>query len=120
MQLKPGLVTDRQSLFSFAHEHIKERAAVPKEIHIVPEIPLTPVGKIYKPELKKREIKSAIGNQLQNADIQFNQLEVIDDRNKGLSLEITLKKAEQQEDAKMLVGLYPFAFTLKANGQSLV
>ena len=36
-----------------------ERAAAPKYIHFVDEIPLTSVGKPYKPELRRRAAEQA-------------------------------------------------------------
>ena len=44
----------------FAQSHIPERAAWPKAIHVVEKLPLTNVGKIFKPELQRREIEDVI------------------------------------------------------------
>ena len=54
---------------SFAREHIGERAAVPKAIRIVPAMPLTGVGKIFKPELKQREIEDSLSEALRDAGV---------------------------------------------------
>lgn len=56
VQLKPGHEATEDELLTFAQEHVGERAAVPKQIHIVETIPLTAVGKIFKPALVWREI----------------------------------------------------------------
>lgn len=53
VQLKRHGSVDAESLRRFAAEHISERPAWPSEIIIVDEIPLTSVGKISKPELRK-------------------------------------------------------------------
>ena len=45
-------------------QSIGERAAVPKEVVILDEIPLTPVGKIFKPALKFHAIKNAFEQEL--------------------------------------------------------
>jgi hypothetical protein len=34
-------------------EHIHERAAMPKHLEILPELPKTAVGKVFKPELRR-------------------------------------------------------------------
>ncbi|WP_020205559.1 acyl-CoA synthetase [Cupriavidus sp. WS] len=51
--LRPGARVDSESLLRFAAERIPERAAVPKCVKIIREMPLTSVGKIFKPPLRK-------------------------------------------------------------------
>ena len=53
VQLKPGRQTKITELAEIATQNISESAAMPKEIFIVDQIPLTVVGKIFKPELRK-------------------------------------------------------------------
>lgn len=55
--LKPGTSCGSEELLSHCRQRIDERAAQPKALCILPEIPLTPVGKVYKPAL--REIAQA-------------------------------------------------------------
>lgn len=50
--LKPNADVDSELLLRFAAERIPERAAVPKYVKIVREMPLTGVGKIFKPALR--------------------------------------------------------------------
>ena len=52
VQLKPGLAASADELVVFCRERIQERAAMPVEVVIVAAIPLTPVGKVYKPALR--------------------------------------------------------------------
>jgi fatty-acyl-CoA synthase len=40
-------------------DRVPERAAAPKHVEIVDEIPLTSVGKQYKPELRRRAAEEA-------------------------------------------------------------
>ncbi|MBT7956501.1 MAG: acyl-CoA synthetase [Rhodospirillaceae bacterium] len=53
VQLKPGRQTKVSELAEIAAQNIPERAAVPKEIRVIDQMPLTAVGKIFKPELRK-------------------------------------------------------------------
>ena len=46
-------------LEAWAADHVPERAAAPKHVEIVEEIPLTSVGKPYKPELRRRAAEQA-------------------------------------------------------------
>ena len=39
---------------------IPERAAVPKRVNIVPSLPMTGVGKIFKPALQQLEIETVV------------------------------------------------------------
>jgi len=52
VQLSAGSAVTVQQLMAHAHAHIGERAAIPKEIHIIETVPLTPVGKVFKPALR--------------------------------------------------------------------
>jgi len=54
VSLNPGGRTTPDELMAYAAERITERAAAPKAIHIISELPLTAVGKIFKPELRWR------------------------------------------------------------------
>ncbi len=55
--LSAGCSTTEEELLNSASQTIAERAAVPKQIFIIDEMPLTAVGKIFKPELTRREIQ---------------------------------------------------------------
>ncbi|MGA4476298.1 acyl-CoA synthetase [Ectopseudomonas chengduensis] len=52
VQLKPGAQTSETELLEHAAAHIPERAAVPKDAWIIDAIPLTAVGKTFKPALR--------------------------------------------------------------------
>lgn len=53
VQLRPDARADAETLLTHARATIAEPAAVPKRIEIVDEIPLTPIGKIFKPALRR-------------------------------------------------------------------
>ncbi|RMH84537.1 acyl-CoA synthetase [Pseudomonas sp. AOB-7] len=52
VQLKPDAQAGEAELLEHAAAHIPERAAVPKDVWIVEAIPLTAVGKTFKPALR--------------------------------------------------------------------
>ena len=52
--LAPGVESGSAELQAWAATRVPERAAAPKRVEIVDEIPLTAVGKPYKPELRRR------------------------------------------------------------------
>lgn len=53
VQLKPGASAQPSELIAYVRERTPERAAVPVAIHIVEAIPLTGVGKVFKPALRE-------------------------------------------------------------------
>jgi fatty-acyl-CoA synthase len=57
VELKPNTSATVEELMLFAETHILEKVAVPKKMYIIPQMPLTAVGKIYKPELENCQIK---------------------------------------------------------------
>lgn len=52
VQLKPGARAEAADLHDFARARIPERAAAPVEVVILPTMPLTGVGKVFKPQLR--------------------------------------------------------------------
>jgi fatty-acyl-CoA synthase len=55
VQLRPGAAASSEGLAQFAEAFIVERAARPKAVRIVESMPLTAVGKVFKPALRERE-----------------------------------------------------------------
>lgn len=52
VQLKEGESVDASELLELCKNNVQERAAVPIEIHVIPNLPMTAVGKINKPALR--------------------------------------------------------------------
>ena len=52
VQAKPGVSIDANELIDFVRERTPERAAVPVALHVVDPMPLTGVGKVFKPALR--------------------------------------------------------------------
>lgn len=60
IELKKDASASVEELMDFAKAHITERAAIPKFIYIIEQLPLTAVGKIFKPDLENRQILDVI------------------------------------------------------------
>lgn len=56
VELKPEMSATKDELLAFAREKIGERAAIPKRVYILDQLPLTAVGKIYKPTLVHEQV----------------------------------------------------------------
>jgi fatty-acyl-CoA synthase len=52
VQLRPGAEATADALREFCRQEIAERAAVPVQVVPIPQMPLTGVGKIFKPALR--------------------------------------------------------------------
>jgi fatty-acyl-CoA synthase len=58
--LKPGAAASAADLLATVSQSIAERPAMPKRVVILPEMPLTAIGKIYKPALRALAAESKV------------------------------------------------------------
>jgi fatty-acyl-CoA synthase len=68
VQARPGLAIDTAELLDFVRERTPERAAVPVAIYFLDAIPLTAVGKVFKPALRWEATRRVVLPQL--ADLE--------------------------------------------------
>ncbi|MFO1269341.1 MAG: AMP-binding protein [Rubrivivax sp.] len=66
---RPGAAPTEAELLAFAAAHIAERAAVPKRIAVVPALPLTAIGKVYKPALRAQALQRVVEERLAAAGL---------------------------------------------------
>jgi fatty-acyl-CoA synthase len=64
VQRKPGAAVEAAELLGFVAERTPERAAVPVEIHFIEAVPLTAVGKVFKPALRWDAARRAVTRML--------------------------------------------------------
>ncbi|MGJ8558521.1 MAG: AMP-binding enzyme, partial [Sulfitobacter geojensis] len=84
VELVEGGSTTPEELIAYCKEHVKERAAQPKHIKIMDELPKTAVGKIFKPDLRKDAITRVYDEALSGAGVAARVDHVIDDKKRGL------------------------------------
>ncbi|MBL4908109.1 MAG: AMP-binding protein, partial [Sneathiella sp.] len=77
VQLKPDMTATPEELQEFARERISERAANPSSIHLIDEMPLTGVGKIFKPALREDAIKRVFQNELDAIEAPTPKMELV-------------------------------------------
>lgn len=116
VQLKTGATATEKELLAFAQAEIGERAAWPKQVRIIEQMPLTGVGKIFKPELKHRETRDALAAALGEAGIQPTELFITDDKSKGTIVKVVLPLGVAPEAAKKVLGQFAFSFSLEQEG----
>jgi fatty-acyl-CoA synthase len=115
VQLQAGASASEDELLAFAREHVAERAAVPRAIRVVEALPLTPVGKIYKPALKQREIADALAQALREGGVDAEQVSVRENGSLGVVVDVRLRDRAQVEEARRILGLFAYAFEVHAS-----
>jgi fatty-acyl-CoA synthase len=116
VQLKPGTTATEAELAEFLRHEINERAALPKAIRILTAMPLTGVGKIFKPALKRRETEEALRSALAEAGVAGATVSILDDTSRGISLHVELPDLALEALATAALGRFPFAFSVSVAG----
>jgi acyl-CoA synthetase (AMP-forming)/AMP-acid ligase II len=62
--LAPGATTSTEELHAWAAAHVPEQAAAPKTVTVLDTIPVTPVGKPFKPALRAEATRAAVAEAL--------------------------------------------------------
>ena len=89
VQLNEGQSIEGNELVAYCENKITEMAAVPRHIEIIEEMPLTAVGKIFKPELRKRAITRIFNEALAKAGVTASVLKVEEHPKEGLKAYIS-------------------------------
>ena len=84
VELVEGASVTEDALLAHCAEHITERAAVPKHLEILDELPKTAVGKVFKPDLRKRAITRVYDKALEEAGLSARVQMVREDKKLGL------------------------------------
>jgi fatty-acyl-CoA synthase len=92
---------------TWAAEHVPERAAAPRHVEIVDEIPLTAVGKPYKAELRRRATEQAARDAIVDTPLSDQVRAVL----VGAAIEIHV--AQSAHDDQVRASLSQYAWTWK-------
>ena len=84
VELVEGASVTEAELMEYCKVHIHERAAIPKHMTILDELPKTAVGKVFKPDLRKNAITRIYNAALEEAGVAARVVSVIDDKKRGL------------------------------------
>ena len=102
VELVAGAAATTEELQAYCAESIPERAAHPKYVELVDELPKTAVGKIFKPTLRKMAITRIYDAALSEASCDARVVEVIDDKKKGLIAKVA--GGASDEDVQAVLG----------------
>jgi len=103
VQLQDGSGLTREKILTYLQKEIGERAAVPKEVAIVDAIPLTPVGKIFKPALRWQAIQKVYLSELETLGSLAESMEVAvsEDKIHGSLATVTIKAAPHATEGQI-------------------
>lgn len=88
VELVEGASVTPDELLAHCAEHVHERAAHPKHMTIMDELPKTAVGKVFKPDLRKEAIHRIYNAALTEAGMAARVVSVIDDKKRGLVAQV--------------------------------
>lgn len=100
VELVEGAEVSVKELIKHANKHVHERAARPKHLEIMDELPKTAVGKVFKPELRKMAITRVYNAALSEAGHAAEVIRVVDSKKRGLVAQLT-RTGEVDDDAVM-------------------
>ena len=105
---KPGANVSEAELIKYCEEKISERAAVPKRIDFIEEMPLTAVGKIFRPTLRQKIAEEVVEQALRNLNIGVS---VTSDIEKKRGLIVNIAATDSADKPKIREVLKPFTFS---------
>jgi fatty-acyl-CoA synthase len=106
VELVAGAEVTVEALAEYCRDHISERAAIPKYIEILPTLPKTAIGKILKPDLRKRAIARVFDATLAEAGLAARVSEVVEDRKRGLVAHLVQRVPDQEIGVAELLGAF--------------
>jgi fatty-acyl-CoA synthase/long-chain acyl-CoA synthetase len=104
VELVDGASVTPEELVEYCAVHVHERAARPKHITILDELPKTAVGKVFKPDLRKHAITRIYNAALMDANVQARVASVIDDKKRGLVAQLERNGADEADVSRVLGG----------------
>ncbi|GHF52511.1 AMP-binding protein [Seohaeicola zhoushanensis] len=107
--LRSGAQADGSALIAFLRERIDDPVALPKRIGVLEALPLTPVGKIFKPTLRREAILWAIAAAAEEAGIDASVVDIEVSESLDTSVEVPAATLDAMKQA--LTGM-PLALTI--------
>ena len=103
--LREGAKASEAELLEFGRSAVPERGAAPVRVEIVGAMPVTAVGKIFKPTLRHRAIGKVYGAALSEAGVTAN-VSVAHDPASGTVVRVALADAAQKAMAEKALARY--------------
>ena len=114
--LNAGTEVSPEALSAFGELHIAERPAWPRRIFIVDEIPVTGVGKIFKPTLRCDATWRIVIDEVNKvAGMQLHAVEVSAGGKRGMDVSVSLNQADDALIAAVHKALEGFLFNVSVH-----
>ena len=120
VQLKPGAEATAEELLAFAQEHVPERAAIPKQVFLIDQMPVTAVGKIFKPALVRMQIEQVLTEALNAlAEVAEATVQAVPSKLHGTEVRVQVALAEGvsqaagEEAVQRVLGQYAFHYVVE-------
>lgn len=84
IELREGATVTEAEIKQFLQARLTERAALPHHIEFLDELPKTAVGKVFKPDLRRRAIQRVYDQALEQEGLAARVMEVVEDSKLGL------------------------------------
>ncbi len=95
-----------KELMEHASDRIAERAAIPKHVEVLDELPKTAVGKIFKPDLRCRAITRVFDAEFAEKKLDVRVADVVEEKKRGLVAKIARKGEVDEAKVKEVLGNY--------------
>lgn len=105
VELVDGASVTEEELLEYCTVHVHERAAQPKHMTILTELPKTAVGKVFKPDLRKNAITRIYNGALEKAGVDARVVSVIDDKKRGLVAQLDAN-GSSEDDVSTVLGTF--------------
>ena len=96
---RSGAVLDSAEVLAYITERIHEPPAKPRHVFVIPEIPRTGVGKIFKPTLREMAMRQKIIAALASSSAEA-RAEVAVDMSRGKRPAIAIRLSNAADDVK--------------------
>ncbi|MEL7300413.1 MAG: acyl-CoA synthetase [Pseudomonadota bacterium] len=106
VELVAGATVTAEELKRYCESHIHERAAHPKHLEILGELPKTAVGKVFKPDLRRMAITRIYDAALAEAGVPAKVSAVIEDKKRGLVAQLEKTGAADDGTVTGVLGIY--------------
>ncbi len=114
VELIEGGEASPEELLEHCRQRVRERAAVPKHIEVLDELPKTAVGKVFKPDLRKRAIARIYDDALEKAGSSARVAQVVDDKKRGLVARIDGDRDDARVESALGAFTRPWEWTGEA------
>lgn len=121
VQLQEDSSLTANQILVYLKKEVGEKAAIPKDVFILKEIPLTQIGKVFKPALRRDAIKRVFETDLESLGDIIDSLEVkvAEDKVYGSLATLTIKSAANvsksliEDKVNKILGRYTVRYRLE-------